>query len=176
MSQSESVWRLTLLPLPPASLLLALCIYFLMIVFFWGLSEHGSDACGECIDRGGKGERGRERERKGKPENSNHRVHRSVFIARVSAVTGAIKVNTVFGWVAWSFSANCWGKLTFLSAHIALSLTAFPANGRKWQQRVIRSVSMDWSLRVYFWQQTFCRQMQAIVYVEMSSLHVWSAI
>lgn len=124
MSQSESVWKLTLLPLPPASLLLALCIYFLMIVFFWGLSEHGSDACGECIDRGGKGERGG-----GGPENSE--FYKSVFVAHVSAVTGFIKVNTVFGWVAWSFSANCWGKLTFPSVHIALSLTAFPANARK---------------------------------------------
>lgn len=119
----ESVWRLTPLPLPPASLPSALCIYFLMIVFWGAVWRRARQWCmQECIDRGGKGERQTERKRKHQPQGSQDWVRTTSLCCS----DWYHQCQHHVGWLTWSVSANCWGKLTLLSVHTALSFSAFP--------------------------------------------------
>lgn len=89
----ESVRRLILLPLPPASLPSALCIYFLMIVFWRAVWRRACQWCvQEHIDRRGGG-REREKTWKHQLQRSREGVHSTRLRA---AAIGAIKVSGVF--------------------------------------------------------------------------------
>lgn len=95
MSQSEPVQRLTLLPLPPASLPSASCIYFLMIVFWEAACRRSTPVmcAGSVLTRGSKGEGAREETwNRRRPQSSQERVYRTSLCA---AMNGDIKVNSV---------------------------------------------------------------------------------
>lgn len=121
----------------------------------------------ECIDSGGEGERERERDKKAfntQPQSSQEWVRSTCLCA---ALIGAIEVNAVFDRVAW---------IRFCKLLVQID---FPFNAKR---TIIFSIPLqfpiapNWSLQIHFWQQTFGRQMQVIVLVDISSLSVWSAI
>lgn len=58
----------------------------------------------------------------------------------------------------------------------ATFFSGVPSCAGKWRRRVIPSVAANWSLQIDFWQQISFRHMQVITQVEISCIHVWSAI